>query len=66
MEWQRHGKAAPGECAAASAPGGFCTVALARLEPQSAPARLYAARATPTHRGEPVAACRRFATPQLT
>ena len=60
MEWQRDREASPGECTAASAPAGFGTVALARLEPQSSPARLYAARATPTHRGEPVATCRRF------
>ena len=34
----------------------------ARLEPERAPARLYAARATPTHRGEPAASRRSFAT----
>jgi hypothetical protein len=34
----------------------------ARLEPESAPARLHAARATSTHRGEHAAACRRFAS----
>ena len=62
MGGQRHREAAPGECAAASAPGGFRTAALARLEPQSTPARLHAARATPTHRGESVATCRRFAS----
>jgi len=33
----------------------------AGLEPERPPARLYAARATPTHRGEPAACCRRFA-----
>ncbi len=33
----------------------------ARLEPERAPARLYAARATPTHRGEPATLHRSFA-----
>ncbi len=61
MEWPRHQEAAPGECAAASAPGGSRTVALARLEPQRAPAQMSAARATPMHRGEPVATRRREA-----
>ncbi len=60
MEWQRHSEAAPGQCPAASAPGGSRTVALARLEPQRAPARLHAARATPPPRGESVATRRRF------
>ena len=55
MEWQRHGKAAPGECAVASAPGGSRPAALARLEPQRTSACLHAARATPTHRDQPVA-----------
>ncbi len=62
MEWQRDREASPGECAAASAPGGSRTVAVARLESQRTPARLHAARATPMHRGEPVASRRRFAT----
>jgi hypothetical protein len=61
MEWQREREASPGECAAASTPDGSRTGALARLEPQRAPARLEAARATPTHRGEPVATRRRAA-----
>jgi len=34
---------------------------LARLGPKRISARLYAARATPTHRSEPSASCRRFA-----
>ena len=59
---QAHRETTPGQCAAASAPRWFRTAALARLEPQSAPARLYAARTTPTHRGEPVAPSRSFAT----
>ena len=42
--------------------GWFCPAALARLEPESTSARLYAARATPTPRGEPAASRRRFAT----
>jgi hypothetical protein len=61
MEWQRYREASPGECAAAFAPGGSRTGTLARLEPESAPACLSAARATPAHRGEPAASCRRFA-----
>src|SRR2546421_3938049 len=36
-------------------PVGPAPLRLSRLEPQSAPARLHAARATPTHRGEPAA-----------
>jgi hypothetical protein len=51
----------PRECAAPSAAGGSRTIALALLPPQSAPARLSAARAAPTHRGEPIATCRRAA-----
>jgi len=39
----------------ASAAGRSRPVALARLGPQSTPARLHPARATPTHRGEPAA-----------
>jgi CHAT domain-containing protein len=35
MEWQCDGKAAPGQRASASAPGGFCPTALARLEPEN-------------------------------
>src|SRR6266568_2502795 len=60
MEWQCDGKAAPGQRALASAPSGCCPAALARLEPESPPARLPAARAPPTHGDEPVASCRRF------
>ena len=37
------------QCPAASSPGWSCAAALARLEPESAPARLYATRAAPTH-----------------
>ena len=58
MEWRRYCEASSGECAAASAPGGSRTVALARLEPERTPARLHAARAIPTHRGQPVASRR--------
>jgi hypothetical protein len=61
VEWQRHCKTAPGQRAVASSPGGFCPAPLARLEPQRTPARLSAARAIPTHRGEPGASCRRLA-----
>ena len=43
MEWQCHRKAAPGECAAASAPGWSRPVALAGLESQRPPTRLSAA-----------------------
>jgi len=55
-------KATSDQCAAASSPRWFRTAVLARLEPESAPARLYAARTTPTHRGEPIAPRRSFAT----
>ena len=61
MEWQCDREASPGECAAASAPGGSRIVALAGLESQRPPTRLSAAHATATHRGEPIAS-RRFAT----
>ena len=54
MAGECDGETAPGECVAASAPGGSRTAALARLEPQSAPTRLYATGATATHRGGPV------------
>lgn len=60
MEWQRDLEAAPGKCAAASAARGSRPLALARLEPQSTPTGLHAARSAPTHRDEPVAA-RHFA-----
>jgi hypothetical protein len=56
-----HRKAASGECAAPSAVGEVGPVALARLEPQRTPARLYTARATPTSLIEPIAS-RRFAS----
>jgi len=62
VERPRHREAAPGECAAPSAPGGSRTGVLARLEPEGAPARLYPARATPTHRDQTVASRCRFAT----
>ncbi|OLB63494.1 MAG: hypothetical protein AUH94_03475 [Ktedonobacter sp. 13_2_20CM_2_54_8] len=42
-------------------PVGPAPLRLSRLEPQSAPARLHAARATPTHRGEPATSRRNFA-----
>ena len=61
MEWFCDGKAASGERAVTSAPGGFCPAPLARLEPQSPPACLYPARAAPTPRSEPVASRRHFA-----
>jgi hypothetical protein len=57
VEWQRHGKAASGQRAVTSSPGGFCLAALARLEPESTPTRLSATRTTPTHRGESAASC---------
>jgi hypothetical protein len=62
MEWQRYSEAAPGQRALASAPGWFCPTALARLEPQSPPARLHAARAPATPRGQPLATGHREAT----
>jgi hypothetical protein len=39
-----------------------CFSPLARLAPERTPTRLYAARARPTHRGEPAASHRSFAT----
>src|SRR6266516_3001473 len=60
MEWQCDGKAASGQCAVASAPGGVCPAALARLEPQSPSACLSADRATSTYGDEPLASCRCF------
>lgn len=62
MEWQHNSKAAPGKPAVASAPDWFYPVALALLPPESAPARLHAARAAPTRRGESVTSHRHFAT----
>src|SRR5713226_9796050 len=47
---------------AASSPGWSRAAALAGLEPERAAARLYAARATPTYRGEHAAPYRSFAT----
>jgi hypothetical protein len=46
VEWQCYRKAAPGECAAASAPGWSCAASLARLAPERTPTRLFAACAT--------------------
>ena len=62
MEWERYCEASPGERASASAPGGFCIVALARLGSKRASAQGSAARATPTHRDQPVATRRRAAS----
>lgn len=62
MEWRCHQEAAPGQRTLASAPGGVCPAALARLEPQNTPACLHAARAPPAPGDEPVATCRHFAT----
>jgi len=53
VAWASNHEAASDQCPAASSPGWSRAAALARLEPESAPARLYAARAIPTHRGEP-------------
>jgi hypothetical protein len=58
MARSRHRKASTGQCAAPSAAGGSCPAALARLEPQSPPAHLYPARATPTPGNESVTSCR--------
>lgn len=55
MEWQRHCETAAGQYPAASAAGGFCSPALARLEPQRASRGLHAARATSAPRGQPLA-----------
>ena len=62
MARSRHRKASAGQCAAPSAPGGFGPTALALLSPQSPPARLYPARATPTPGEELVTSDRCFAT----
>ncbi len=62
MEWRCHQEAAPGQRTLASAPGGVCPAALARLEPQNTPACLHAARAPPAPGDEPVVTGRRFAT----
>src|SRR5207237_10747686 len=60
VEWESHHEAASHQCPAPSSPGWSRAFALAGLEPQRASARLYAARATPTHRGEPAAIPRCF------
>ena len=60
MAWQRYREAPPGQRPAASARRRLCPATLARLEPESPPTRLYATRATPTHRGEPAVFCHRF------
>jgi len=60
MAWQRYREAPPGQRTPASARRRLCPATLARLEPESAPTRLSATRATPTHRGEPAVFCRRF------
>lgn len=62
MAWPNHGEAAAGERTVASAPGWFCSTALARLEPQSSSACLHPTRATPAHRNDPVASICYFAT----
>ncbi len=62
VAWGSHHEAASDQCSAASSSNWSCTAALARLESASASARLHAARATPTHRGEPTATHRSFAT----
>ena len=61
--WQRASRAAPGECASRiHSSSALPRCGFARLEPKRTPARLYAARATPTHRGEPTASCLRAAS----
>ncbi len=55
-------EAASDQFTAASSPGWSRALALAGLEPERASARLYAARATPTYRGEPAAPRRSFTT----
>jgi hypothetical protein len=62
MAGRQNREAAPGQRAAASAPGGFCPAVLARLESESPSARLPAPRATPTPGDEPVASRRHFPT----
>jgi len=62
MEWRGDGKAASGERAVASAPGGFCSAPLARLEPERTSACLHAARATPVPGDTFVTSDRYFAT----
>ncbi len=59
MEWSCDGKAAPGERAVASSPGGFCPAPLARLEPKSASTGLYTTAPPPADGGEPVSTHRR-------
>jgi hypothetical protein len=57
MEWRRDGKAAPGERAAASAPGRVCPAPLVRLEPESPSTCLHAAGGTPAPGDVPIATC---------
>ena len=61
MVGERDQEAAPGQCPPASTKNRKKTASLARLGPKRTSARLYAACATSTHRGEPPASCRRFA-----
>src|SRR5579884_2392742 len=61
MERERYAEAAPGQRTLASAPGGCCPAALARLEPENPSACLYPARAPPASGNESVTT-RRFAT----
>src|SRR6266516_6453428 len=63
MEWGSNHEAASDQSTAPSSPGWSRALALAGLEPERASARLYEARATPTHRGEPAATPRSFALP---
>src|SRR5947209_17000313 len=57
-----HHKAASDQCPTPSAPRWFRAAALAGLESERTAARLYAARAAPTHRGEPAASRCNFVT----
>jgi hypothetical protein len=66
VEGRSNHEGASHQCPASSSPGWSRTFALAGLEPERTPARLYAARATPTHRGELVATPCSFATRSCT
>ena len=57
-----HHKAAADQCPTSSAPGRSRAAALAGLESERPPARLYAACAAPTHRGEPAVSRYDFVT----
>lgn len=61
-QWQGSATAKPRQVSVrlASACRWFGSAPLARLGPKRISARLYAARATPTHRSEPSTSCRRF------